>query len=169
MVFRTRGNSATAGKWVDGVAARGPVAWVAAVVLVLEALGVLFLDYVLSVVVDEQHMSMAGMDPAAMSAGAWVLGAVFALYLVCCAALLARTALRDRPPGTFGRIALITCAVVHAVLGAFAVGLVGWTAFALLMAVLALLVLTLVAYGGTGEGVRTGSGVPATAPTPPTR
>lgn len=166
MVFRTRGNSAAAGKRVDGVAARRPVAWVAAVVLVLEALAILFLNYVLSVVVDRQHMSMAGMDPAAMSAGAWVLGAVFALYLACCAVLLARIAVRDRPPGTFGRIVLITCAVVHAVLGAFAVGLVGWTAFALLMVVLALLVLTLTAYGTAyGPG---GSTRPATAPTHPT-
>ncbi|MEU7148207.1 hypothetical protein AB0B15_09260 [Streptomyces sp. NPDC045456] len=135
------------GKWVDGVAARRPVVWVAAVVLVLEALGVLFLNWVLSIVVDKQQMSMAGVDPGAMSTGAWVLGAVFALHLVCCAVLLARIGLRDRPPGTLGRIALVGCAVVHAVLGAFAVGLVGWTAFAVLMAVLALLVLTLTAYG----------------------
>ncbi|RSO35465.1 hypothetical protein DMH15_19885 [Streptomyces sp. WAC 06725] len=142
------------------------MAWVAAVVLVLEALAILFLNYVLSVVVDRQHMSMAGMDPAAMSAGAWVLGAVFALYLVCCAVLLTRIAVRDRPPGTFGRIVLITCAVVHAVLGAFAVGLAGWTAFALLMVVLALLVLTLTAYGTAYEPG--GNPRPATAPTHPT-
>ncbi|MFH8406838.1 hypothetical protein ACH4FX_18870 [Streptomyces sp. NPDC018019] len=150
------------------MAARGPVAWAAAVVLVLEALGILFLNWVLSIVVDEQHMSMAGVDPGAMSAGAWVLGAVFALYLVCCAVLLARTAVRDRPPGTLGRIALIGCAVAHAVLGAFAVGLVGWAAFAVLMAVLGLLVLTLLAYGAADGADGTGGGASATAPARPT-
>ncbi len=160
---------------MDGVAARRPVAWTAAVVLVLEALGILFLNWVLSIVVDQQQMSMAGVDPGAMSTGAWVLGVVFALYLVCCAVLLARIGLRDRPPGTFGRVALVSCAVVHAVLGAFAVGLVGWAAFALLMAVLALLVLTLTAYGtsytvpnGEGAGRGGSGGTPATAPARPT-
>lgn len=160
---------------MGGVAARRPVAWVAAVALVLEALGILFLNWVLSIVVDKQQMSMAGVDPGVMSTGAWVLGAVFALYLVCCAALLTRIALRDRPPGTLGRIALISCAVVHAVLGAFAVGLVGWAAFAVLMAVLALLVLTLTSYGTTygvpnGEdtGRGGGPGAAATAPARPT-
>ncbi|MFI0264899.1 hypothetical protein ACH4OW_38570 [Streptomyces sp. NPDC017056] len=150
------------------VAARRPVAWAAAVVLVAEALGVLFLNWVLSIVVDKQQMSMAGVDPGAMSTGAWVLGAVFALYLLCCAVLLARTGLRDRAPGTFGRILLVTCAVVHAVLGAFAVGLVGWGAFAAAMAVLALLVLTLLAYGTAYGGNGAGAGTPATAPAPPT-
>ncbi|MFK8848756.1 hypothetical protein [Streptomyces sp. Ac-502] len=157
------------------MAARRPVAWTAAVVLVLEALGILFLNWVLSIVVDKQQMSMAGVDPGAMSTGAWVLGAVFALHLVCCAVLLARIGLRDRPPGTFGRIALVSCAVVHAVIGAFAVGLVGWAAFAMLMAVLALLVLTLTAYGtsytvpkGEGSGSGGSSGTPATAPARPT-
>ncbi|MEV5599213.1 hypothetical protein [Streptomyces sp. NPDC052496] len=153
---------------MDGVAARRPVTWVTAVVLVLEALGILFLNWVLSIVVDKQRMSMAGVDPGAMSTGAWVLGAVFALYLACCAVLLARIGLRDRPPGTFGRIALVSCAVVHAVLGAFAIGLVGWAAFAALMVVLALLVLTLTAYG-TSYGTDTGrDGAPATAPARPT-
>nr|WP_242440592.1 hypothetical protein [Streptomyces sp. CB02923] len=152
---------------MGGVAARRPVAWLTAVVLVLEACGILFLNWVLSIVVDKQQMSMAGVDPAAMSTGAWVLGAAFALYLVCCAALLARTGVRDRPPGTFGRIALVCCAVVHAVLGAFAVGLVGWAAFAVMMAVLALLVLTLTAYGASYGG-DTGRTAPATAPARPT-
>ena len=43
---------------------------------------------------------------------------------------LARIALRDRPPGRFGKILLIVCAVLHGVLGALVVGLVGWPAFA---------------------------------------
>ncbi|MFF9477732.1 hypothetical protein [Streptomyces sp. NPDC014733] len=126
---------------------RRPVAVVAAVVLILEAGGIVLLNWILSIVVDRQQMSLAGLRPGAMTAGALAAGALAALFLLGCAALLLRTALRDRPPGTFARIALIVCAVAHAVLGAFSVGMAGWLAFAALMAVLALLVLTLVAYG----------------------
>lgn len=129
------------------MAARRPVAVVAAVVLMLEAGGVLLLNWIMSIVVDRQQMSLAGLRPGAMTTGALAAGALAALCLLGCAALLLRTALRDRPPGTLARIALIVCAVAHAVLGAFAVGMLGWLAFAALMAVLALLVLTLVAYG----------------------
>ncbi|TSB25906.1 hypothetical protein FNJ62_11765 [Streptomyces benahoarensis] len=129
------------------VAARRPVALVAAVVLILEAGGIVLLNWILSIVVDRQQMSLAGLRPGAMTTGALAAGAVAALSLLGCAALLLRTGLRDRPPGTLARIALICCAVVHAVLGAFVVGMVGWLAFAALLAVLALLVLTLVAYG----------------------
>ncbi|MFB6533510.1 hypothetical protein ACFCY8_06760 [Streptomyces noursei] len=129
------------------VAARRPVALAAAVVLILEAAGMLLLNWILSIVVDRQQMSLAGLRPGAMSVGAWAGGAVFALFLLCCAAVLLRSALRDRGPGRLARIALICCTVVHGVLGALAVGLLGWPAFAAAMVVLALLVLTLVAYG----------------------
>ncbi|MCE4943063.1 hypothetical protein LVX13_07960 [Streptomyces albulus] len=129
------------------VAARRPVALAAAVVLILEAAGMLLLNWILSIVVDRQQMSLAGLRPGAMSVGAWAGGAAFALFLLCCAAVLLRSALRDRGPGRLARIALICCAVVHGVLGALAVGLLGWPAFAAAMVVLALLVLTLVAYG----------------------
>ncbi len=132
---------------MGGVVARRPVALVAAVVLILEALGFVLLNWILSIVVDHQQMSLAGLKPGAMSVGAWAGGIFFGLYLAFCAVLLARTALRDRAPGGFTRIVLITCAVVHGLLGAFAVGLVGWPAFALMMVVLAMIVLTLVAYG----------------------
>ncbi|MEU3709160.1 hypothetical protein [Streptomyces catenulae] len=126
--------------------ARRPVAVVAAVVLILEAGGIVLLNWILSIVVDRQQMSLAGLEPGAMTTGALVAGVLAALYLLVCAAVLLRTALRDRPPGLLARIALIACVVVHAVLGAFSVGMVGWPAFAALMVVLALLVLTLVAY-----------------------
>ncbi|AJT64777.3 hypothetical protein T261_3107 [Streptomyces lydicus] len=132
---------------MGGVVARRPVALVAAVVLILEALGIVLLNWILSIVVDHQQMSLAGLKPGAMSVGAWVAGALFGLYLLFCAAVMARTGLRDRAPGGFARIVLITCAVVHGVLGAFVVGPVGWPAFAGMMAVLAMIVLTLVAYG----------------------
>ncbi|MEV7865506.1 hypothetical protein AB0P17_05250 [Streptomyces sp. NPDC088124] len=122
------------------------MAWLAAIVLVAEAVGVVFVNGVLAMVVDNQQMSLAGVDSAAMFAGTWVTGGVFGLYLVVCAGILARTAVRDRAPGRFGRIVLITCAVVHGVLGALTVGLVGWTAFAVMMAIMGLVVLALVAY-----------------------
>ncbi|MDX3855378.1 hypothetical protein [Streptomyces sp. AK02-01A] len=125
---------------------RRPVAWVAAIVLLAEALGVVFVNGVLATVVRNQQMSLAGLDPDAMSAGTWAMGGVFGLYLVLCAALLVRTAVKDLAPGRFGRVVLIACAVVHGVLGAVTVGLVGWTAFAFMMVVLALIVLILVAY-----------------------
>ncbi|CAM5681124.1 hypothetical protein SCALM49S_07303 [Streptomyces californicus] len=47
---------------------------------------------------------------------------------------------------------------MHGVLGAVTVGLIGWSAFAFMMAVLALLVLTLLAYGpeAPADGDRAG-------------
>ncbi|MFJ7999810.1 hypothetical protein ACIQ7D_22145 [Streptomyces sp. NPDC096310] len=126
--------------------ARGPVAWLAAIVLVAEAIGIVFVNGVLATVVDHQQMSLAGLDTDAMFAGTWAMGGVYGLYLLACAAVLARTGLRGRAPGRFGRIVLITCAVVHAVLGALTVGLVGWTAFAVMMTIVGLVVLVLVAY-----------------------
>lgn len=124
-----------------------PVAWVAGVVLVLEALGVVLVNALLAKVVDNQQMSLAGLDPEAMSSGAWVMGAIAALYLLACGVFLLRTALRDEAPGRVGRIVLISCAVVHGVLGALTVGLVGWPAFALMVVVLGLVVWVLIAYG----------------------
>ncbi|MEV6792451.1 hypothetical protein AB0M87_10700 [Streptomyces sp. NPDC051320] len=125
---------------------RRSVACVAALVLFLEAFGMAFVNLVLGKVADNQNMSMAGMDPGAMAKGAWGAGLVFGLYLLLCAYFLGRTGLTDRGPGRFGRILLITCAVVHGVLGALTVGLVGWPAFVFMMVVLALIVWTLVAY-----------------------
>lgn len=126
--------------------ARRPVAWVGAIVLLAEAVGLALLNWFLGQVVDNQKMSLAGLDPRAMSVSTWIAGALIGGYLALCAFVLARAAARDRAPGAFGRILLISCAVVHALLGAFCVGLVGWAAFAFMMAVLGLIVLTLVAY-----------------------
>ncbi|MFI5754385.1 hypothetical protein [Streptomyces sp. NPDC051569] len=127
--------------------ARVPVAWVTAIVLLAEAVGAVLVNGVLATVVDQQHMSLAGLDVAALSTGAWVMGGLFGLYLLTCVAILIRTAVQDRAPGRFGGIVLISCAVVHGVLGAVTVGLVGWAAFAFMMVVLGLLVLVLLAYG----------------------
>ncbi|MFD5035373.1 hypothetical protein ACFVWX_22815 [Streptomyces sp. NPDC058220] len=127
--------------------ARRPVAWLAAIVLLVEGLGIVLVNGVLATVVDNQRMSLAGLDPDAMSIGTWVMGGVFGVYLALCAGILVRTAVKDRAPGRFGRIVLIACAVVHGVLGAVTVGLVGWSAFAFMMVVVGLIVLVLLAYG----------------------
>ncbi|MFJ8869537.1 hypothetical protein ACIRD6_27685 [Streptomyces sp. NPDC102473] len=125
---------------------RRPVAFVTAIVLFVEAVGIVLVNGVLATVADNQSMSLAGMDPDAMVTGTWVMGGVSGALLVLCGLVPLLAAIRDRAPGRFGRITLIACAVVHGVLGALAVGLIGWAAFAFLMAVLALIVLTLVAF-----------------------
>ncbi|MFJ1592133.1 hypothetical protein ACIOD0_18040 [Kitasatospora albolonga] len=135
---------------------RRPVAVVTALVLAGEAVGVFALNAVLATVVENQNMSLAGTEPRAMSTGTWVLGGVSALLLTGCGLIALLAGVRDRSPGRFGRIALIGCAVVHGVLGAVTVGLVGWSAFASLMVVLGLLVFTLLAYGPEGREDRDG-------------
>jgi MFS family permease len=117
-----------------------------AVVLVLDALGIALVNWILGIAVRRQQMSLGGLPYHSMAIGSWVAGGIFALFLLCCAVLVARIALRDRMSGRFGRIVLIVCAVVHGVLGAAVVGLVGWYAFAVMMVILALLVGTLLLY-----------------------
>ncbi|WP_190085222.1 hypothetical protein [Streptomyces longisporoflavus] len=126
--------------------ARRPVAWAGAIVLLAEAVGIALLNWFLGLVVNKQDMSLAGLDPHAMSVSTWIAGGVFGLYLALCAVVMLRSAIRDRAPGRLGRMLLISAAVVHGVLGAFSVGLVGWPAFVFMMVVLGLIVLTLVAY-----------------------
>ncbi|MFJ2583299.1 hypothetical protein [Streptomyces sp. NPDC087538] len=147
---------------------RRPVAFVAAIVLFAEAVGIVLINGILATVVKNQDMSLAGMDPAVMSNGTWAMGGVFGLYLLLCGLFLLLAGARDRAPGRFARIVLIICAVVHAVLGALTVGLIGWAAFAIMMVVLGLIVLTLVAYGTRSEEPRSeepaddaGAGAPA--------
>ncbi|MBF6049926.1 hypothetical protein GO001_32885 [Streptomyces sp. NRRL B-1677] len=125
---------------------RRSVAGLAALALAAEGLGIALINWILGVVVRRQRMSLAGSDPELMSLAAWIAGGLFALYLLGCAFVALRAALRDRPPRTAARILLVTCGVVHGLLGAFCVALVGWGAFAAVMAVLALLVCTLLAY-----------------------
>nr|WP_202513949.1 MULTISPECIES: hypothetical protein [unclassified Streptomyces] len=123
------------------------VAFIAALVLAVEAVGIVIINVVMGTVVKNQDMSLAGTNPDVMSKGTWVLGGVSGLFLLLCAVILVLAGARDRAPGRVARIVLICCAVVHGVLGALTVGLVGWTAFAWMMAVLGLVVLALVAYG----------------------
>lgn len=132
---------------MGGVTGRRPVAAVAALVLALEAVGFVLVNIFLGMVVDKQEMSLAGLEPRATTVSAVVAGAVLGAYLLLCGGVLLRAAIRDTSPAGFFRILLISCAVLHGVLGAFSVGLVGWLAFVFMMTVLALLVGSLVAYG----------------------
>uniref|UniRef100_UPI002FDBC540 hypothetical protein n=1 Tax=Streptomyces sp. IBSBF 2435 TaxID=2903531 RepID=UPI002FDBC540 len=117
-----------------------------AVALVLEALAIAFVNWILGLAVRHQRMSLGGLNPDAMAAGSWVGGGLFALFLIVCAVLVARIAVRGRMTGRPARVVLIVCAVVHGVAGALVVGLVGWYAFVLLMLILGLLVATLLLY-----------------------
>jgi hypothetical protein len=131
---------------VGGVGLRRWVAGAAALILTVEAVGIVLLHIFLSMVVDEQQMSMAGLEPRSMSLSAVVAGGLFGGYLLLCAAVLVRTAVRDRAPTGLLRIVLISAAVVHGLLGAATVGLVGWAAFLFMMVVLGLIVWSLVSY-----------------------
>ncbi|WDV54098.1 hypothetical protein PV963_28940 [Streptomyces coeruleorubidus] len=154
---------------------RRPVAWIAAVVLFGEALGIAALNWILGLAVDRQDMSLAGLDPHLMSVSSKIGGIVFGLYFALCGLVALLVALRDRPAAGFGRVLLISAAVVHGLLGAFTWGLVGWPAFLFMMLVLGLIVLLLMTYDrpaepadaapldGTGDG-----GTPVTSPPAPT-
>ncbi|MFF3380024.1 hypothetical protein ACFYXF_44610 [Streptomyces sp. NPDC002680] len=166
---------------------RRPVAWIVAVILFVEAFGVAALNWLLGTVVDNQQMSLAGLDPDMMSVSSKIGGLVFGAYFALCGVVALLVALRDRSPAGLGRILLISVAVVHALLGAFAWGLVGWTAFLTMVVVMALVVLLLMTYdrqngtaasqspedgtGGTGESGSpakgNGGGSPLTPPPTP--
>ncbi|MFD9359290.1 hypothetical protein [Streptomyces sp. NPDC060031] len=135
-----------------GVVLRRLVAAVAGVVIAAEAVVLVFVHIVLGRTTHNQSMSIAGMDPDVMSKATYALGAGMGAFLLLCAALLAVAAIRDRAPGSFARVVLISAAVTHGVLGALAVGLVGWGAFAVLMLILCLLVLTLTLYAAKDGG-----------------
>ncbi|GGR61348.1 hypothetical protein GCM10010220_10430 [Streptomyces parvulus] len=128
------------------VSVRRPVAWTVAVVLFLEAVGVAALNWFLGIVVDRQDMSLAGLDPDAMSVSSKIGGVVFGLYFALCGLVALLVAIRDRAPAGLGRILLISAAVVHGLLGAFSWGLVGPGAFVFMIVVLGLIVLLLMTY-----------------------
>ncbi|MER5511661.1 hypothetical protein ABT052_41090 [Streptomyces sp. NPDC002766] len=143
---------------------RRPVAWVVAVVLFVEALGVAALNWFLGVVVDRQDMSLAGLDPDMMSLSSKIGGILFGLYFALCGLVALLVAVRNRPPAGFGRVLLVSAAVVHGLLGAFAWGLVGWQAFTFMVVVLALIVLLLMTYDRPVEPAD--AAPPAQAPAP---
>ncbi|MFG2638022.1 hypothetical protein ACGFX8_30080 [Streptomyces sp. NPDC048362] len=147
---------------------RRPVAWVVAVVLLAEALGIAAVNWFMGMVVDRQKMSLAGLDPDVMSMSSKIGGVVFGLYFALCALVALLVAIRDRPPAGLGRVLLISAAVVHGLLGAFAWGLIGVNAFLFMIVVLGLIVLLLMTYDravGPGQpapgGGADGGGDPA--------
>ncbi|MEU0334755.1 hypothetical protein [Streptomyces sp. NPDC006193] len=149
---------------------RRPVAWVLAVVLLAEAFLVAALNWFLGMVVDRQGMSVAGLDPSVMSMSSKIGGLLFGAYFALCALVAALVAVRDRAPAGFGRVLLISAAVVHGLLGAFLGTLVGRTAFACMVAVLGLLVLLLVTYDRpAGPDGAAGGGTPLEGGGPQTR
>ncbi|MBT2487381.1 hypothetical protein J7E96_02255 [Streptomyces sp. ISL-96] len=152
-----------------GAVARRPIAAVAAALLFVEAVGIVFVHWILGKVVNSQSMSLAGLDSDVMSTSTYLMGGGFGLYLVACGVLLLRAAVSDRPPGRLGRILLIACAVVHGVLGALCVGLVGWAAFVAMMVTFGLVVLSVIAYGKRDErgGVPGSAGASDTPPAGP--
>jgi hypothetical protein len=144
-----------------GPVIRRPVAVVTAFVLFAEGLGIAGVQWFLGTVVDRQKMSLAGLDPDAMSLSTKAGGVVFGLYFVLCGVVALLVALRNRPAAGLGRILLISVAVVHGLLGALTVGLVGWGAFAFMMVVLGLVLLTLMTYDrqdGVADAVPGGAG-----------
>lgn len=137
-----------------GAVARRLVAVAAAVVLAVEACGVVLLNWVLGLAVDTQQMSLAGVEPRTMAVSVWAVGLLLGGYLLLCGALLLRTALLDQAPTGVRQALLVSCAVGHGLLGALVVGPVGWVAFAAVMLSLALQVLALVLAGdATPSGV----------------
>ncbi|WP_329380217.1 hypothetical protein OG625_14455 [Streptomyces sp. NBC_01351] len=122
------------------------VAGLAAIVLVAEAAVLVLVHIVLGKTTANQAMSIAGSDPDVMSKATYALGAGMGAFLLACAVITAVAAIRDRAPGRFARFVLVSAAVTHGVLGVLTVVLVGWAAFATMMLILCLLVLTLTLY-----------------------
>ncbi|MFJ3581440.1 hypothetical protein ACIPPS_04255 [Streptomyces sp. NPDC090127] len=129
-------------------------------VLFLEAPAIVALNAVMARLLEIQSMSLDGLDPDHMVTGTWVIGIVSGVLLALCGTVALIAGIRDRRPGRAGRALLIGCAVVHGLLGAVTVGLIGWGAFAFMTVVLGLIVLTLVAYG---KGADAPEGAPAPA------
>ncbi|MDH6452509.1 FtsH-binding integral membrane protein [Streptomyces sp. SAI-126] len=127
---------------------RRPVAWVVAVVLLAEALGVAMLNWLMGNLVDAQNMSLAGLDPDAMSMSSKIGGVVFGLYFALCALVAVLVAVRDRQPAGLGRVLLVSAAVVHGLLAAVAWALIGRPQFLFMVVMLGLIVLVLVTYDG---------------------
>jgi hypothetical protein len=128
-------------------AMRRGIASTAVLLLILESFGLALVNWVLGLAVRRQSMSLAGLDPNAMAVGAWAAGGLLALFLIGCGVVLGRAVLHDRPLGRFGRLLLIACAVLHGVLGALVVGLVGWPAFAVMMLIFGFVLWSLLLYG----------------------
>ncbi|MFJ8107057.1 hypothetical protein [Streptomyces sp. NPDC096132] len=146
---------------------RRPVALIVALVLFAEALGIAVLNWSLGTLADRQNMSLAGIDPDVMSTSSKVGGIVFGLYFAFCGLVALLVALRGRRPAGLGRVLLISAAVVHGLLGAFAWGLLGRQQFLFMMVVLALIILLLMTYDAQPGPAAEERGDDGTAPGTP--
>lgn len=126
----------------------------AAFLLMAEAVGLGLLHLILGLVVERQEMSLAGISSTTMSLSAWVGGGLLVALFLLCGGVLLGTAIRDRPPRRLLRVVVAAGAGCHLVLGALAVGLIGWAAFAAVMVLFGLIVLALMAYPAAGVTVR---------------
>ncbi|MFJ4468819.1 hypothetical protein ACIP2X_15205 [Streptomyces sp. NPDC089424] len=158
---------------------RRPVAWIVALLLVVEGFGVAALQWIMGMVVDNQDMSLAGLDPDVMSLSSKIGGVLFGLYFALCGVIALLVAVRDRAPAGLGRVLLISAAVVHGVLGAVSWGLVGENAFLFMMVVMGLIVLLLMTYDAqerpvpgkapkAGDDAGRADGAPVSPPPSPT-
>ncbi len=152
-----------------GPVVRRTVGFVLAVAMFAEAAGVAWLNWFLAMMVENQRMSLAGLDPVMVARSSRVGAVLFALFFVGCGVLVLVSAVRNRAPGRLGTGLLVTVAVVHGVLGAAAFALVGVKAFAALAAVLVLILLFLSSPGrprATGPDGAAGPGAeqPPAAP-----
>ncbi|MER5479915.1 hypothetical protein ABT026_23540 [Streptomyces sp. NPDC002734] len=151
---------------------RRTVGFVLAVAMFAEAAGVAWLNWFLAMMVQNQQMSLAGLDPDMVARSSRVGAVLFALFFVGCGVLVVVSAVRNRAPGRFATGLLVTVAVVHGVLGAAAFALVGVKAFAVLAAVLVLILLFLSSPGRprvAGPDAASGPGAeqPPAAPSDP--
>ncbi|WP_246212425.1 hypothetical protein [Streptomyces abyssomicinicus] len=146
---------------------RRTVAVVLAAAMFAEAAGVAWLNWFLAMVVEGQRMSLAGLDPDMVARSSRIGAVLFALFFVACGAVVLVSAIRGRALGRLGTGLLVTVAVVHGVLGAAAFALVGFKAFAVLAAVLALILLFLSSPGRRREDPGPGDGAGAEAPPSP--
>ncbi|KUO11901.1 hypothetical protein [Streptomyces sp. DSM 15324] len=162
---------------------RRPLALVVALVLFAEGFGIGLLNWALGIMADSQNMSMAGIDPDVMATSSKVGGIVFGFYFAVCGLVALLVAVRNRAPSLLGRILLISAAVTHGLLGAFAWGLLGPAQFTFMVVVLGLIVLLLMTYDapprpaaeaprdgepGDGEPGKPGDGSAVTPPAAPT-
>ncbi|MFD8148826.1 hypothetical protein [Streptomyces sp. NPDC059708] len=132
------------------------VAGLGALVLAAEAAVLVVVHLVLGRATASQSMSVAGSDPDVMSKATYGLGIALGAFLLLNAVFLAVAALRDRRPGRVARAVLVAAAVTHVVLGALAAALVGWAAFAAVMAVFCLITAALTLHAEDRGGVRKG-------------
>jgi len=94
--------------------------------LVAQSVILLFVAGVLATFIGDYHVRLAHAPVGPAVLGAWLGGALVAVFFVLCAVVLALAS--RRPPGRRGRGLLIAAAVVQAFVFLIALGLLDWTA-----------------------------------------